>query len=76
MDFFFFAIRYSAFKAPIGVDSDKTKPVNLLLLLYVTIHLKKRPQIAVLRTSILGPAGLIEASPPSGKGLGSASSLN
>ena len=38
---FFFAIRYSAFKVPIGVDSDKTKPVYLLLLLYLTIHKKK-----------------------------------
>ena len=38
---FFFAIRYSAFKVPIGVDSDKTKPVYLLLLLYLTIDQKK-----------------------------------
>ena len=41
MDFFFFAIRYSAFKVPIGVGSDKTKPAYLLLLLYLTIDQKK-----------------------------------
>ena len=38
---FFFAIRYSAFKVPIGVEYDKTKPVYLLLLLYGTIYEKK-----------------------------------
>ena len=55
---FFLAIRYSAFKAPIGVDSVKTKPVYLLLFLYLTTHKKKWPQMAILRTSILGPAEL------------------
>ena len=38
---FFFAIRYSAFKAPIGVDSVKTKPDYLHLFLYLTTHKKK-----------------------------------
>ena len=38
---FFFAIRYSAFKVPMGVDSDKSKPVYLLMLLYLTIRQKK-----------------------------------
>ena len=38
---FFFALRDSAFKVPIGVAFDTTKPDHLLLFLYLAIYQKK-----------------------------------
>ena len=54
---FFFALRDSAFKVPIGVAFDTTKPDYLLLFLYLAIYQKKLVLNSHFKNSDFGSGG-------------------